>query len=191
MNDVKVALIGDSIRLFSEPYVRQHLPARFKLLSPADNCKSSRNVADRIRDWVPPATADIVHINCGLHDIRRDIGRHRPVSSPAEYVANLRHVFTYLADTGASVIWATSTPIRESVHDGIESPRWHLADLVAYNRLSVELAVSFGFRINDLYGRLAGAAAERLLMHDGVHFNQVGNQLIGKYVAAAIQACRV
>jgi hypothetical protein len=100
-------------------------------------------------------------------------------------------IFTYLADTGASVIWATSTPIRESVHDGIESPRWHLADLVAYNRLSVELAVSFGFRINDLYGRLAGAAAERLLMHDGVHFNQVGNQLIGKYVAAAIQACRV
>lgn len=191
MNDVNVALIGDSIRLFSEPFVRHRLSARFKLRSPADNCRSSRNVADRIQGWVPPGTTDIVHVNCGLHDIRRDIGRRRPVSSPEEYVANLRHIFTYLADTGASVIWATSTPIRESVHDGIESPRWHLADLVAYNRLSVELAASFGFRINDLYGRLAGAAAERLLMHDGVHFNQVGNQLIGKYVAAAIQACRV
>jgi isoamyl acetate esterase len=188
---VNVALIGDSIRLFSEPYVRQYLPARFKLLSHADNCKSSRNVAERIRDWVPPATADIVHVNCGLHDIRQDIGQRRPVSSPEEYVANLRHIFTYLAGTGASVIWATNTPIRESLHGGIESLRWYLADLVAYNRLSMELAVSFGFRINDLYGQLSGAAVERLLMPDGVHFNQVGNRLIGKYVAAAIQACRV
>jgi isoamyl acetate esterase len=191
MNDVNVALIGDSIRLFSEPYVRQYLPARFKVLSPADNCKSSRNVAERIRDWVPPATADIVHVNCGLHDIRQDVGQRRPVSSPGEYVANLRHIFAYLAGTGASVIWATNTPIRESVHDGIELPRWYLADLVAYNCLSVELAVSFGFRINDLYGRLSGAAAKRLLMPDGVHFNQVGNRLIGRYVAATIQACRV
>lgn len=190
MHDVNVALVGDSIRLFSEPFVRQCLPARFKLRSPADNCRSSRNVAARIQDWVPRGAADIVHVNCGLHDIRQDAGQRRPVSSPEDYVANLRHVFAYLADTGASVIWATTTPIRESVHDEIDSPRWHLADLVAYNRLSVELALGFGFRINDLYGRLSGADVEALLLPDGVHFNHVGNQLIGKYVATAIQACR-
>jgi lysophospholipase L1-like esterase len=191
MHDVNIALIGDSIRLFSEPFVRRCLPSRFKLRSPAVNCKSSRNVASRIQAWVPPATVDVVHVNCGLHDIRHDPGERRPVTSPKEYVANLRHVFTYLAATGVSVIWATSTPIRETMDDGNKSPRWYRADLIAYNRLSVELALGFGFRINDLYSRLSEAGVEGLLMPDGVHFNQVGNQLIGKHVAAAIQACRV
>lgn len=190
MHDVNVALVGDSIRLFSEPFVRRCLPSRFKLRSPAENCKSSRNVAARIREWVRPATADVVLVNCGLHDIRHDPGQCRPVTSPEDYVANLQHVFAYLAATGASVIWATSTPIRESMHAGIDSPRWYREDLVAYNRLSVELALGFGFGVNDLYGRLTEAAAERLLMPDGVHFNHVGNALIGKHVAAAIQACR-
>jgi lysophospholipase L1-like esterase len=190
MDDVNVALVGDSIRLFSEPFVRRCLPARFKLRSPADNCRSSRNVAARIQDWVPPGTVDIVHLNCGLHDIRQDPGQRRSVTSPEEYVANLRHVFAYLADTGASVIWATSTPVRESAHGGIDSPRWYPADLVAYNRRSVELALGFGFRINDLHGRLSGAAMGGLLMPDGVHFNPAGNALIGQHVAAAIQACR-
>lgn len=184
---MNVALVGDSIRLYSEPFVRACLPSKFQVRSPSVNCKSSGNVAARIKDWIPPATADVVHINCGLHDIRHDPGQNRPVSSPEEYVANLRHVFSYLATTGASVIWATSTPVNEAMHGDIAMPRWYRTDLAEYNRLSVELALGFGFQINDLYGLLTEAAAEALFLPDGVHFNQAGNQLIGKHVATAIQ----
>jgi lysophospholipase L1-like esterase len=190
MHDVRVTLIGDSIRLFSEPFVRRCLPARFRLHSPAVNCRSSRDVAASIQQWVPHGTADIVHLNCGLHDIRHDPGQSRPRTSPEEYAAHLRQVFTWLAATGATVVWATSTPVDEAMHGGIESSRWYRADLVAYNRLSAELALGFGFRINDLHRWLSEAAVERLLMPDGVHFNRHGNQLIGQHVAAAIQACR-
>jgi lysophospholipase L1-like esterase len=187
VHDVNVTMVGDSIRLFSEPFVRNCLPAKFKVHSPVLNCKSSRNVAETIRYWVKPSTADIVHINCGLHDIRHDPGQTRPVSTREEYLANLRLAFTYLATTGASVIWATTTPVAEAMHGGIDSPRWYQADVVAYNRLSVELAVDFGFRINDLHGLLT--EIEGLMLPDGVHFNSAGNRLIGKHVAAAIQAC--
>ena len=185
---MNVALIGDSIRLYSEPFVRNCLPSRFRLRSPAVNCKSSQHVAAGIREWVPPGSADIVHLNCGLHDVRHDPGRHLPVSSPEEYLANLRRVFDHLAGTGAAVVWATTTPVDEAMHGGTEAPRWHGTDIVAYNRLSTELARGFGFRINDLHGRLAGAEGG-LWMPDGVHFNHAGNQLIGKFVAAAIEAC--
>lgn len=186
---MNVVLIGDSIRLYSEPFVRERLPSRFQVSSPSVNCKSSHNVAARIKDWIPPATTDVVHINCGLHDVRHDPGRNRPVSSPDQYAANLRHIFSYLAAIGVSVIWATSTPVDKAMHNSIAMPRWYRADLVEYNRLSVELALSFGFRINDLFGRLSEAGAEALFLRDGVHFNQAGNALIGQYVAAAIQAC--
>jgi lysophospholipase L1-like esterase len=185
---VNIALIGDSIRLYSEPFVRDCLPSRFRLRSPSVNCKSSHHVAAGIREWVPPGSADIVHINCGLHDVRHDPGQRRPVSTPEEYLANLGRVFDHLAGTGASVIWATTTPVDEAMHGGMEAPRWHQADIVAYNRLSVDLARGFGFQVNDLHRRLSETAGG-LLMPDGVHFNHAGNRLIGKLVAAAIEAC--
>ena len=184
---VDVTLVGDSIRLYAEPFVRERLPPRFRVRSPSVNCRSSHTVAAMIREWVPAASAEVVHINCGLHDVRHDPGQHRPVSSPDEYVANLRRVFTYLATTGASVIWATSTPVNDAVHTRLALPRWYRADLVEYNRLSVGLARDFGFQVNDLYTRLSGMAADAWFLPDGVHFNHAGNRLIGECVAAAIQ----
>jgi len=84
------------------------------------------------------------------------------------------------------VIWATSTPVDESLHGGIDMPRWHASDVVTYNLLSVELATEYGFRINDIHGRLSGAT-QGLFMPDGVHFNHAGSQLIGHHIATAIQ----
>lgn len=182
-----VALIGDSIRLNAEAFVRDGLPASVRMFSPPVNCGSSHNVAARIRDWVPPSTATLVHINCGLHDIRYDAGSDRPVSSPAEYAANLRGIFGYLAGMGARVVWATSTPIDETMHNSAKASRRYRADLLAYNALSTELAAGFGFAVNDLHGRLSALDLGGLLLADGVHFNRAGNALIGGFIAEAIR----
>ena len=103
-------------------------------------------------------------------------------------MANLRSVFSYLAAAGSSVIWATSTPINQGMHNSTKLSRRYLADLVEYNRLSVELALLYGFYVNDLYAKLSNVAVDTLLLPDGVHFNQTGNDLVGKLVADAIQA---
>jgi len=181
-----LALIGDSIRLRVTPYVRACLPMSYQLHSPPDNGKSSGDMAARIRDWVPPNTFDIVHINCGLHDVRREPGQDSPRRTPDDYVASLRSIFDYLATNAGSVIWATTTPVDETLHGGIDMPRWHAADVSTYNRVSVELAIDYGFRINDIHGHLS-KATERLFLPDGVHFNDAGNQLIGRHIATAIQ----
>lgn len=182
-----VALIGDSIRLQAEAFVRERLPASVRLFSPPENCESSHRVAARIRSWVPASTADLVHINCGLHDIRHDPGTDRPVGSPAEYEANLRAIFGSLSGIGAEVVWATSTPIDETMHNRSKASRRHRADLLAYNALSTDLAVEFGFAVNDLYGKLSGLDTSGLLLADGVHFNPAGNALIGGFIAEAIR----
>jgi isoamyl acetate esterase len=184
---VSVALIGDSIRLHAEPWIKAHLPSQFRVRSPAENCRSSWHVLAGIRSWVPPGVMDVVHINCGLHDIRRDPGRDRAVSSPDEYVANLRCIFDYLAHAATSVIWATSTPVSKICSNDLAMSRWHPDDVVAYNRVSTDLALGFGFRINDLHARLSTPPADAMLMSDGVHFNDAGNRLIGAHVAAAIR----
>lgn len=75
---MQVTLIGDLIRLSSQSSVRGNLPSNVQLWGPSINCESSRKVALEIVDWVAPTTAEIVHINCGLHDIRFDPGVDRP-----------------------------------------------------------------------------------------------------------------
>jgi len=182
-----VALIGDSIRLHAEAFVREHLPASVRVSSPPVNCGSSRNVAAHIRSWVPASTVDLVHINCGLHDIRYDPGMDRPVSSPAEYAANLRAIFDYLAGIGTRVVWATSTPIDEAMHNRAKASRRYRADLLAYNALSTGLAAEFGFAVNDLYGKVSALDPSTLLLADGVHFNRAGNAVIGGFIAEAIR----
>lgn len=181
-----IALIGDSIRLRAAPYVRKRLPVGYQVHSPPENGKASDDIGVRIRGWVPPNTFDIVHINCGLHDVRREPGQDWPRRSQDEYVASLRCIFDYLATNAGSVIWATTTPVDETLHGGIETPRWHASDVLTYNRLSVELAIDYGFRINDIHSNLS-KATERLFLPDGVHFNEAGNKLIGHHIATAIQ----
>lgn len=180
-----LALIGDSIRLRAAPYVRERLPVGYQMHSPPENGKASGDIAARIRDLVPPNTFDIVHINCGLHDLRREPGQDWPRRSPDEYGASLRSIFEYLAANVGSVIWATTTPVDETLHGGIDMPRWYESDVLTYNRLSVELANDYGFRINDLHSRLS-EATERLFLPDGVHFNDAGNQLIAHHIATSI-----
>ena len=67
-----VYLIGDSVRLASEPYTRAALPEA-EIVSPSENCRSSHDVLEHIGQWTEDATAgDVIHINCGLHDIRHN-----------------------------------------------------------------------------------------------------------------------
>lgn len=75
-----VYLIGDSVRLASEPYTRAALP-EVDIVSPSENCRSSHDVLEHIRQWTEGATVgDIIHINCGLHDIRHNQGCNEPVA---------------------------------------------------------------------------------------------------------------
>jgi hypothetical protein len=185
---VKVHLIGDSIRLNAQPFARRFLTPAYCVAGPLVNCESSHTVAANIRHWLEGANADIVHINCGLHDIRHDPACDWPVSSPGEYLGNLHAIFEYLSMTGAHIIWATSTPINEGAHNRNKLSRRYEADLLRYNCLSTDLARAAGFTINDMYQKLSSPEAQGLLLPDGVHFTPEGNELIGKFIAESVKS---
>ena len=182
-----VYLIGDSIRMNAESCVRAQLEG-IALVSPRENCKSSHQVRANIEAWAPATVGDIVHLNCGLHDIRYNPGLTFPVSSLAQYRANLVGIFEMLARTQCQVIWATSTPLDEARHNASKPSRRYLADLLRYNEASVELAHAFGFAVNDLYQVANAAGLSELLLPDGIHFNPQGNRVVGQAIAEAIGA---
>ena len=193
---MRVALIGDSIRMNAQPFVRERLPPGVSLQAPDVNCESSRSVRAHLDAWLPPGTFDVLHINCGLHDIRYDPGRSHPVCLPHEYADNLRAIFDALTRGGATIVWATSTPIDEVRHNAVKASRRYRADLLEYNRISVEIANACGIRVHDLYAKLLRTSIDEmqsndqpiddLLLPDGVHFTPAGNARIGAHIADAI-----
>ncbi|TDK23873.1 SGNH/GDSL hydrolase family protein [Luteimonas aestuarii] len=181
-----IHLVGDSIRLNAEPTVRGML-AEFVVKSPVENCESSTQVRKRIAEWLPAVPGDLVHINCGLHDLRYDAGASQPVNTLAKYVDNLRAIFDVLAATGATVVWATSTPFDEGRHNAAKASRRYRADLQRYNAASVDLARAHGFAVHDLHAVVLSHDLPSLLLDDGLHFNAAGNAVVGAAIARVIR----
>ena len=183
---MRVFLIGDSIRLNSEEYVIENLGENVHLFSPSENCESSFKVLENIETWIGTDIFDVVHLNCGLHDVRYDPGQTTPVSTKEQYCHNLEHIFGLLARLETRLIWATSTPINETVHNEVKVSCRYLKDIIDYNTISVELAGRYGFEVNDLYQKVSTQNLGDILLSDGIHFNEAGNRKIGKWVSNKI-----
>lgn len=129
----KVVLIGDSIRMGYEPFVREGLAGVAEVLGPAENCAASGDVLARLDEWALARGADVVHVNCGLHDIRRERGAHGPATPLGEYRANVEAILRRLAGSGARVVWATTTPVIEERHNAVKE----------FDRLSADVTNRF------------------------------------------------
>jgi isoamyl acetate esterase len=185
---LRVALVGDSIRIGAAPHVRARLPAAWRVWSPTENGESSHTLRAHLDAWLPAGAFDLIHLNCGLHDVRYDAGRDRPVATPDEYADNLRAIFAALAVGGATVVWATTTPIDEAAHNATKASRRYAVDVTTYNRIAIALAQAAGFRIHDLHAALSQTSLADLWLPDGVHFNDAGYARIGGLIAEALIA---
>jgi lysophospholipase L1-like esterase len=184
----RVVLIGDSIRMGYQDVVVQELATEAQVWGPKENGRTSANVLANLDDWVIQRKPQIVHLNCGLHDLRTDrVSRDKAVAL-AEYVENLRRIFGGIQqETDATLIWASTTPVNEKWHTREKPFDRYEADVAAYNRAAREVAERMGVPVNDLFEVVMQAGRDRLLSPDGVHFTKEGSALLGKEVAAAIR----
>ena len=184
----KVVLIGDSIRLHYQPYVERALAGSAEVWGPAENCEMSSKIRDRLHEWVVDREPDVVHLNCGLHDLRYNPGSTSRQATHEEYAQNLEYILTTLAaETRSRVIWATITPINEVRHRSHRFRRYE-ADVAAYNTIANGVVNRFGVVVNDLYGTVNTAGADSLLKQDGVHFTDEGCAFLARHVVAAVQS---
>lgn len=180
----RVILVGDSIRLDYQPWVAAGLADVATVTGPAENGGDSRNLLAHLDDWVIRQAPDIVHLNCGLHDIKRERGAGNCAVSLGEYADNVDEILARLQrETGAVLAWATTTPVIDARHAAHKTFDRRLADVVAYNAVAVRVAAARGVVVNDLYGVVVGAGAEALLSYDGIHFTADGKRMLGSAVA--------
>ena len=183
-----VVLIGDSIRMGYQGKVWTELSGRTEIWSPQQNGGDSRRVAENLDAWAMARKPDVVHVNCGLHDLKKEFVTGTPQVPLDEYRENVSQILQGLRDgISGTVIWAMTTPVNEVWHHERKGFDRFEADVKAYNDVAGEICGQLGIAVNDLYEVVMAAGRDALLGSDGVHFEAAGYTLLGKAVADAIR----
>ncbi len=181
-----VVLIGDSIRMGYQDHVASQLAGRAEVWVPEENGGDSRNVLAHLDQWVLARQPDVVHVNCGLHDLKRAFGAGSEVPL-AEYERNVREILQRLQrELNGAVVWATTTPVDENWHHQNKGFDRLEADVEGYNAAARAVAVDLGVPIDDLFAVVEREGKAQLLTQDGVHFTEEGSQLLGRAVAECV-----
>ena len=158
----KILLIGDSIRLGYDKYVKMAFEDVAEVYYPEENSRFVMYVYRRLHEWKGELKCgndiDVVHWNAGLwDDLILPDGKHlTPIEIYREYIDRTCNMIKILFPN-AKMIFATSTPVQEELF--LYCKRYN-KDTEEYNKVAVEVVKSYGAEINDLYSLAKAAPVE-------------------------------
>lgn len=195
-----VLILGDSISIGYTPVVQDLLKDEANVVRPtnknggAENCAGTNNGVKNIDRWLEldGGKWDVIHFNFGLHDLKHvqpetgansDDPNHPHQASPAKYEEQLRAITEKLKATGATLIYATTTPVPEGGVRPYRAP----ADVEKFNAIAVKIMQENDIEVNDLFAFAEPKLAE-IQRPVNVHFSKEGSQALGEEVVKHIRA---
>ena len=173
-------ILGDSISIGYVLEARAALAGVANVHRPNENCGPSTYGVQMVEAWLGKGQWDVIHFNFGLHDLKLMFdGLHQV--SPDDYERNLGRIVFRLKQTGAKLIFATTTPVPEAKVSPPRSP----ADVVLYNVRALKVMKANGVAVNDLYS-FALQHLGQWQLPVNVHFTDAGSAALGKEVARVI-----
>lgn len=187
-----ILLIGDSIRMGYENYVRDAFSGVAEVYAPEGNCRYALNVLRYVHEWrkalkCEPEQIDIVHWNAGLWDVLRMYGDEplTPVKFYENLIARIDKRLRYLFPN-AKIIFATSTHVQQEKY-GEKLKRLN-SDIEEYNEAAIDALKDTDTIINDLYAFTKDVSES--CRSDMTHFNTPdGVKTLGGQVVATL--CKV
>ena len=195
----RVLLIGDSVSVAYTLDVRKKLAGVANVHRIAANGGSTRTALGEygLVRWLKPGEKwDVIHFNEGLHDLsyrfpddrdKNDRGEYasptnggRPNVPPDQYEKNLRLIVARLKQTGARLIFASTTPVPES-----DAAKYVKDSELPYNAVAKKVMAEEGVAWNDLWAAVKPRQAE-LQGKRNVHFMAAGSAVLADHVAQAI-----
>ncbi len=194
-------VLGDSISIQYGPYLEKYLRGQFRysrksgeevaLLNLDIAQGSNAGDSKRVVDFLSAKRADngfcpdILLLNCGLHDIKREVAKGKPLQvEPDDYRANLIKAVGIIREIGSKPVWVRITPVADAIHNEREIQFYrHEADANAYNAIADEVMESLVVPMIDLnhFTRQLGPAEE--LFCDHVHFVETVREKQAAYIA--------
>lgn len=195
----RVLILGDSISIGYTPFVRATMKQNTDVVRPmfnrtkVENCAGTTYGVGRIDEWLNLGGGDfdVIHFNWGLHDLKHVDAKTNKNSndpqaphqaSPEAYEKQLREIVAKLKQTGAKLIFATTTPVPEGGVKPFRDP----ADVEKYNQIARKIMQENNIQVNDLYSAINPKLKE-LQRPVNVHFSPAGSKLLAQKVVESLQ----
>lgn len=112
----RLLVLGDSISMGYHKALAEALAGKVNVHRAPENCLNTNYALGRIRSWLgdfdqPDQQWDVISFNFGHWD-SAGVEEPRP-QREAEYKENLERLIAILRETGARLIWVTTTPVPE------------------------------------------------------------------------------
>lgn len=177
----RVLLLGDSIRMGYQAGVQQRLRDAAEVVAPEENGRFATYTFWGLHLWIAElGRPDIVHWNNGLWDVHHEAPREDALTLLDEYVATLERTIGELRRIGATIIFATTTPVAPASIDRSND------EIDRYNAAAIDLMRRHAIEINDL-NRLVRQDLAANLSDDQVHLSAQGYDRCAGQVAAIIR----
>jgi len=178
----RVLLIGDSISMGYTLAVRDRVGDKANVHRPPTNCGSTLSGLAHLDDWLGDKPWDVIHFNFGLHDLKY-LKEDQQNVPPDKYENNLRRLVARMQQTGATIIFASTTPVPSRTKPS-QYPR-KPEDVPAYNEIAARIMSEQGIAVNDLYN-LVLPRLDELQVPEDVHFRKAGSLVMAEQISAMI-----
>ena len=180
----KGVLAGDSISRGYGPIVAKMLADTCEVSILPENGGTSGNLLAHFEDWFVAPGFDVIHFNCGLHDIARDRNTGKTRTTIEDYQDNLLELTSRLKSrTDAKLAWATTTPVIYERHLAVKDFNRDENDVTAWNNVALGVVTDAGISVDDLHEVIESAGIEECICEDGVHMTEKGNAVLSDAVA--------
>lgn len=202
----KVYVIGDSISIHYGPYLERYLRGRFAYARKTGEEEALRNLdkpmganggdSSRVLAFLGallaagPWEADMLLVNCGLHDIRTDPQTKQCQIGLGDYRRNLQAIVALCRQKGVTWAWMRTTPVDDAAHNKPGMTFFRYArDLETYNAAADEIMRAAGVPTLDLYSLTLNLGGN--LFCDHVHFHEPVREKQAAFIAGWLDGWQV
>jgi len=139
----------------------------------------------RQRRLQDPIDADILLLQCGLHDIKTDPATGRKQVPIGRFETNLREALKEAALMGLKVAWLRITPVVDEIHNARSSSFHRFAsDAAAYNAVADRVTREAGTAVIDMNPLCESRIPEAFIDH--IHYDHPTRQAQARFIAAEL-----
>ena len=200
----RLFVLGDSISIQYGPYLEQYLAGRYHYarkegtelaLQNLDNAQGANGgdssqvlaylKAMQASGGIP---ADVLLLNCGLHDLRTIPATDTKQVTPDQYEANLLAILETAQGMGLKVVWVRTTPVVDEVHNtGRADTDFHryAVDVDVYNAIADSVMRLSKVPSIDLYTFTRNLGPD--VYCDHVHFHEHVREKQAAYIAGWLE----
>ena len=188
----KILLLGDSIRMGYQDYVKDLLKDEYEVLFPEDNGRFAAYTLWQVNQafkWCPDI--ELVHFNNGYWDMNIEAPMTEAIHPIEEYKSFLRRIVALCRQCGAKVVFATTVPIIEAGsagdNTGISGTINYSNEWVKeYNAAATEVMTELEVPINDMYS-LCMEDERCSKCEDLLHLSEEGSRRCAEQVAQYVR----